>query len=223
MRKIYILILLLTAFGASSCNDWLDIRANTEQKDEEQFSTAQGFYDALIGCYMTMADRNIYGEQLSITYSEALACLWDLPKEQTETNRLAEWFFQHHDYTQSTAESAIQSVYAALFNTVAQANMIIKNVEERGEVIPNPDIRSVIEGEAYAIRAYCQLDVLRLFGEVPGGSRKVSLPYSETTSINDVPPYYDFEGYVAKLKADIEMAKSLLIDKARCSNTPSRA
>ena len=110
MRKIYILILLLTAFGASSCNDWLDIRANTEQKDEEQFSTAQGFYDALIGCYMTMADRNIYGEQLSITYSEALACLWDLPKEQTETNRLAEWFFQHHDYTQSTAESAIQSV-----------------------------------------------------------------------------------------------------------------
>lgn len=213
MRKIYILILLLTAFGASSCNDWLDIRANTEQKDEEQFSTAQGFYDALIGCYMTMADRNIYGEQLSITYSEALACLWDLPKEQTETNRLAEWFFQHHDYTQSTAESAIQSVYAALFNTVAQANMIIKNVEERGEVIPNPDIRSAIEGEAYAIRAYCQLDVLRLFGEVPGGSRKVSLPYSETTSINDIPPYYDFEDYVAKLKADIEMAKSLLIDK----------
>ena len=57
MRKIYILILLLTAFGASSCNDWLDIRANTEQKDEEQFSTAQGFYDALIGCYMTMASN----------------------------------------------------------------------------------------------------------------------------------------------------------------------
>ncbi len=211
-KKIYLITCLVIALF-SSCNDWLDVRPNTEQKDEDQFSTAQGFYDALVGCYMTMADRNIYGEQLSMTYSESLACFWDLPTEQTETNRLADWLFQHHDYTQSAAESAIQSVYAALFNTVAQANMIIKNVEERGEVILNPDIRSIIEGEAYAIRAYCQLDVLRLFGEVPGGSRQVSLPYSETTSIYEVPPYYDFNAYVAKLKSDIEAAKSLLIDK----------
>lgn len=211
-KKIYLIACLVIALF-SSCNDWLDVRPNTEQKDEDQFASAQGFYDALIGCYMTMADRNIYGEQLSMTYSESLACLWNLPTEQTETNRLADWLFQHHDYTQVTTESAIKSIYATLFNTVAQANMIIKNVKERGEIIPDPNIRSIIEGEAYAIRAYCQLDVLRLFGEVPGGSRKVTLPYSETTSIYEVPPYYDFEAYIAKLKADIEAAKSLLINK----------
>lgn len=43
MRKIYILVLLLTAFGASSCNDWLDVRPETEQKEDDQFSTYNGF------------------------------------------------------------------------------------------------------------------------------------------------------------------------------------
>ena len=211
-KKIYLLAGLLTLL-LSACNDWLDIRPNTESKAEDQFSTPDGFYDALTGCYMGMGAGRSYGEQLTITYVESLACLWQLPNEQSETTRQAEWLLAHHDYAQSIAESAIQSMYGGLFNTVVQANMIIKNVQERGNVIPDPDVRSVIEGEAYAIRAYCQLDILRLFGQVPGGTRQVSLPYSETTSIYEIPAYYDFDAYVTKLKADIEKAESLLKDK----------
>lgn len=41
--------------------------------------------------------------------------------------------------------------------------------------------------------AYCQLDVLRLFGEVPGGQgTKVSLPYSEVTAFDERATRYDF-------------------------------
>lgn len=213
MKKITYLLACLLITLTTGCNDWLDVRPNTEQKDEDLFSNAQGFYDALIGCYMTMADRNIYGEQLSMTYIESLANLWNLPNEQTETDRLSDWAFTQHDYTLSFAENSIQTIYATLFNTIAQANMIIKNIELNGDVILDSDIRSVIEGEAYAIRAYCQLDVLRLFGQVPNGNKTISLPYSETTSIDEVPAYYDFDSYVAKLNSDISMAESLLLDK----------
>ena len=54
MKKQFIslFLLTLTLFSLSSCSDWLDVRPDTEQKDEDQFSTAQGFYDALIGAYM---------------------------------------------------------------------------------------------------------------------------------------------------------------------------
>ena len=48
MRKVLYLILL--AFCIASCNDWLDVRPETEQKDHDQFSTVDGFFDALVGC-----------------------------------------------------------------------------------------------------------------------------------------------------------------------------
>ena len=131
MKKITYLLACLLITLTTGCNDWLDVRPNTEQKDEDLFSNAQGFYDALIGCYMTMADRNIYGEQLSMTYIESLANLWNLPNAQTETDRRSDWAFTQHDYTLSFAENSIQTIYATLFNTIAQANMIIKNIEHR--------------------------------------------------------------------------------------------
>ena len=65
-KKIYIGVLVLAALGFSSCNDWLDVRPETEQKEDDQFSSYQGFCDAVTGMYMTMADRDIYGERLTM-------------------------------------------------------------------------------------------------------------------------------------------------------------
>lgn len=214
MRKVYILLCTVFALGVSSCSDWLDVRPETEQKDKDMFSTYDGFCDALTGCYMSLASQEIYGERLTMTHIESLANLWHMPSSLSETNRQADWVLKHHEYTSTYAEDAIETMYAKLFNVVVQANMIIKNIDERGEqVILDPDIRSVIQGEAYAIRAYCQLDILRLFGQVPQGVQKVELPYSETTSIYEVPAYYDFDSYVGKLEYDLQKAMSLLKDK----------
>lgn len=213
MKKQVLLISLvtMTLFGLSSCNDWLDVRPETEQKDEDQFATSQGFYDALVGAYMEMASRDIYGERLTMTNIESLAHQWLLT--ETGTSRYEDYYLMEHEYDNvAYAQAAVKTIYAKLFNVIAQANMIIKNIDERGDVILNPAIRYTIQGEAYAMRAYCQLDVLRLFGEVPGGTTHTELPYSETTGIDQMPSYYDFDAYVEKLKADIEKAKELLIE-----------
>ena len=119
----------------------------------------------------------------------------------------------NHDYTGDYSKTAVKTIYAGLFNVIAQANMIIKYAEKNGEVIEDPAARAVITGEAYAIRAFCQLDVLRLFGQMPqGASRQVELPYSETTSIDEMPAYYSFDDYVVKLESDLSKAESLLKD-----------
>ena len=85
MKKQFIslFLLTLTLFSLSSCNDWLDVRPDTEQKDEDQFSTAQGFYDALIGAYMEMASRDIYGERMTMTNIESLANQLSLSERET--------------------------------------------------------------------------------------------------------------------------------------------
>ena len=192
----------------TSCNNWLDVRPETEQKEEDQFSTENGFQMALIGCYLHMASQSAYGLQLTMTSVENLANLWRI---DPATTNIAERELAQHDYTTDNAKSTVKGIYTTLFKTIAEANLIIKNAKARPEVFNETRMHEIILGEAYAIRAYCQLDILRLFGQVPNQPQKlVSLPYSEATNIDEIPPYYDFEEYTAKLKSDIETAEALL-------------
>lgn len=209
MNRLYVLMITIALF-ASSCNDWLDVRPDTEQKDKDLFTSYKGFKDALTGCYMSLASTDIYGERLSMSNIESLANLW---YQFNNSTRYEDYNLMKHDYTSDYSKSAFKAIYAGLFNVIAQANMIIKNAEANGDVIEDPAVRAVITGEAYAIRAFCQFDVLRLFGQLPKGAvRQVELPYSETASIAEMPTYYSYGDYVVKLESDLSKAESLLKD-----------
>ncbi|MBR1428324.1 MAG: RagB/SusD family nutrient uptake outer membrane protein [Prevotella sp.] len=213
--KKHVISLIAFAMLAASCSDWLDVRSENTQKEQDQFETYKGFKTALTGIYMQMASTSVYGENLTMTNTEYLADLWynDSGNESIsmESTQVKYWLSMHNYDENEYVRSAIQSMFTGLFNTVAQANMLLKNVEEKGDNIAEPQVRRMIEGEAYAIRAYCQLDVLRLFGQLPQGATiSVKLPYSFTTSIDDIPAYYDFNQYVAFLKSDIQKAEQLL-------------
>lgn len=195
-------------FSMSSCSDWLDVRPDTEQKEEDQFSSEKGFQTALTGCYMEMASADAYGMRLTMTNIENMANLWNIDSSTThyDDEELAA-----HDYTKDNAKSGVKAFYTSLFKTVTQANIIIKNAENNPGVFKTEGMKEIIVGEAYAMRAYCQFDILRIFGQMPkNASKQVRLPYSEATTISEMPAYYGFTEYVAKLKSDIEKAESLL-------------
>ena len=203
LAALFALVVALT-----SCNDWLDVRTETEQKEKDQFSTVKGFETALTGCYMQMADQNAYGLRMTITNVENLAHLWSL---HSRTTRYEDKAMQDHDYKSDYSRSAVKAMYQALFKAISQANLIIANAETHKEVFIDEQERAVIVAEAHAIRAYCQMDVLRLFGQMPvNGKKAVSLPYSESVNIDVLPPYYNFNDYVAKLTADLDKAETYL-------------
>ena len=62
MKKniIYSLSLFLL-LSLSACNQWLEVEPKTEIKSDKMFENETGFRDALIGCYMMMADSTLYG------------------------------------------------------------------------------------------------------------------------------------------------------------------
>lgn len=211
MRQILFIILL--AFCVASCSNWLDVRPETEQKDHDQFSTVDGFFDALVGCYMEMAANDAYGERLSVSNIESLANLWNMPTNSTSSSRLEDWELNAHEFTGDNARNAVSAFYTQLFRVVINANSIIKYADKQGDVFSDRTMLQVVKGEALAIRAYCQLDILRLFGQMPEKpGRQVSLPYSEATTIYEIPAYYDFAAYVGKLKEDLQQAEDLLKD-----------
>lgn len=208
MKKYIIPFMALTLL-TTSCSDWLDVRGENIQKEQDQFYNYKGFRDALTGCYMTMGSTNIYGEKLTMTDIENLAGLWNC--DDNEESIPLQYALTNHQYTKDKAREAIKAIYGGLFKTISSANVLLKNLDEKGGNIPSAQNRDMIAGEAYAIRAYCQLDVLRLFGQMPkNGTKTVSLPYSYTTNIGDMPTYYDYAAYVQNLTSDIEKAESLL-------------
>lgn len=191
----------------TSCSDWLDVQPETQVRQDDMFSRYKGFQDALTGCYLSMADRNIYGQNLMMDKIEQMACLWAPFTEQAYATA---YYFNHHQYTKDETQNVIKNMYAGLFNVIVQANNIIVHLEKSGNVITTERARGVIEAEAYALRAYCQFDVLRLFGQMPNNPRKtVSLPYAEKPSITDMPVYYSYADYVKKLEDDLNHAEQL--------------
>jgi hypothetical protein len=200
--------LLLIMSTLTSCNTWLDVKPEQEEEEDDLFSTYEGYQKALTGCYMQMASQDIYGQHLTMDYVEDLVDQWYL---STSVYHPTDYYLMDHLYDNDNCKSAIKSIYQGLFNTIVQANMILKNIQNAGKVIASESTRKMIEGEAYAIRAYCQFDVLRLFGQMPSNPvTLVSLPYSENPSIKDYAPYYGFNDYVAKLESDLDHASTLL-------------
>ena len=219
MKKKYIsfmLSALLLGGLTTSCNDWLDVEQNTEKKAEEMFDTEDGFRGALTGCYSAMCSTDMYGTRLTMSNVEALAALWYINTDaqpNLDADILDNYYFRKHDYSHSSAETSIRTIYSKLYNAILATNMIIDAFNDgKGVNIIDERERAVIEGEAYGLRAFLHLDVLRLFGQVPGGTIPVNLAYSEVTSIEDPLPFYSFDEYVTKLKDDFAKAESLLKD-----------
>lgn len=189
-----------------SCNDWLQVKPQAEKDANEMFEKASGFKDALIGCYIAMNDRSLYGEELLVSFVELLAQHWDYNTNNTTYDAIKD--FQYEKNTD--VETKIKNIYGALYNVIVQANSILINIQKKGDVIEENSTRAIIEGEAYAIRAFCHLDILRLFGQMPlHPSKEVMLPYSEEVS-NNVVPYYSYKDFTAKLEHDLKQAENLL-------------
>ena len=191
----------------SSCNDWLDVKPQGQTEEEDMYTSYEGFKNALIGCYMKMKSRNLYGEKLTMSHVETLAQLWDL----SATTRPADAALGVYDYEDTYAKSAISTMYGGLYNVIVQANSILQHLETNGAYIDDESAYKVIKGEAHAIRALCHLDILRLFGQMPQNAVKtVKLPYAEVVSIKDLPDYYDYSAFCKKLENDLLAAEQNL-------------
>lgn len=215
MRKKNILaVVLILSLNFVSCNDWLDVQQDTEKKADEMFDDYSGFKGALAGCYADLSGTDLYGTRLTMSDVECLAGMWYIDQTRDLSETLLECTaLMSHAYSNSYAVEAIKSIYGAFYNVILEANLIINGCQEKRNNIPDERIRALVEGEAYAIRALCQFDVLRLFGQLPmTATQRVSLPYSFTTGLEEMPAYYSYDEYLVLLENDIEQALELMKD-----------
>ena len=158
MKTIIINILLCAMLCTMvACDSWLDTTPPSQVPEEDQFDDEFGFRQALIGCYIGMADVDLYGKQLTWYSVEMQSGQYSI---HTQAQIYAMGTYQ---YTTQRALSVLNSVWEKAYNVIANANNALKFIDKRQGVL-DPISYRMIKGELLAIRAMLHFDLMRLYG-----------------------------------------------------------
>ena len=199
-RTIYYMIIGYLLLG-TGCSDWLSVNPKDKVEQKEMFSDENGFKNALIGNYIMLKDSKLYGKTLTMEFCENLAQHWKTDPQATDGYTAA------YDYKNAEVERLIEDIYGKFYNTIVNINNLLDYVDNG---VLTSDMHDLIKGEALAMRAFCHLDILRLFGPIPGEQTKDRiLSYVRTVS-KDYHEVNTWEEYVGYLEKDLNEAEGLL-------------
>ena len=178
MERIPIHITALLAMTTLAACDFLDIDTPGIVNRDKMFENEQGFIDAMNGVYASLADGDLYGEQLSFGFVDEIAQLYynDYEASETVLNRTYDLKYRDED-----VRAKVDAVWSRGYNVIASVNSVLDNAAGRDYAIL-PRIR----GEALAIRAFVHFDLLRLFAPNIGRGDEEAIPYVEHFSIDPV-------------------------------------
>lgn len=202
MKKIYLILSIVTAAFFCSCSDWLDVKSLTEKDRDELISTQEGFEKMLNGVYISLCDNALYGHELMFGSVEAMA--HNLYFKDEDKNPFFKW-----QYEDITARPIIENIWGKAYNTIANANSILKDIDNRKEVFKE-DGYALMKGEALAVRAFVHFDMLRLFApNVTDNPDAIAIPYVEAYERVRY-PHIAAKKVVEKVLADLNAAEALL-------------
>lgn len=150
-------------------------------KGEELYKSEDGFKKALNGVYINIAKEGLYGRQTTMYFTDALARLWKDPSLNTDVL----YAINRFDYTHQNVEPLVSSIFLTYYNSIAQLNDLLKNLDERTDVTFRYNNDKLLRGEALGLRAFLHLDVLRMFGPMPQTATDGTLAVPYVTEITN--------------------------------------
>lgn len=200
-NRLSVVALCLWCAALSSCNDWLDVSPKTQIKSDDNFSTEQGYKDALTGVYLQMASTNIYGQELTYGMLDAMA--------QYYTGMSSNNTYQYDaafDYSNANVESRINAVWSQMYTALANDNELISRIDQADPTAFAGRNYRLIRGEAYGLRALLHFDLARLWGEsYVKNPQHRCVPYMTELSAN-VTPLATVEEVLKRCLADLDVA-----------------
>ena len=210
MKKKWYILGLGVAFSCASCDEWLTIQPETMMAAELLFQTEEGITQGLNGAYYKMLacygpTRDLGGDG----FLEYLANTYYVdPLSGSDA-----YLYSIHSYEQSESQKNVnEQTFMNLYNVVANLNSLLREMAKNVDNLI-PDTYKIARGEAYALRACCHLDIMRIWGPVPSeaDASQAYLPYVHDNSM-DAYTYYTFDRYMDYLQADLDSAEMFLRD-----------
>lgn len=209
--KTTIIAFAAAALALTSCSDWLETSSSTQIKGDDLLTTEAGFQDALTGIYLNLASSDLYGKNLTWYFAELMA----EPYYTRVTSQEAYVIMADNGYATSTSESYRDAIWSRAYNTVANINYMLRALDAESGALGSR-AKSLFYGEAYALRAFIHLDLMRLYGygavnERADFGERVTIPYvAEYTK--DTTPQKSYAETMAAIVADLKRAVEFLAD-----------
>lgn len=221
MNRTYIqfLVCLTLVFLSTGCEDnWLDEQSSNQLTAEEQFETAEGFKDALIGSYIGLTAQELYGKDLSWNMVDLLSQQYaGLPVTAQYAG------MQQFQYETLRANGQIEATWSKAYNTIANVNLALEMTEKNQAVLGSIDY-ALIRGELLGLRVFLHFDMMRLFN--PGNLKdrpellnEYAIPYV-TTFDKNIKSQLSFTETFKLMEADLQEALTLLEEDPVVSEEP---
>ena len=199
-KLLYLSLGLLLAGG---CASFLDVNPKGEVFDNDMFTSAAGYEDALYGIYAELGT-------VSGLYSDYL---WWIPEALAVNETISDNGLQYMamgQWTAYNASSIRNTVWRAAYATINHINNIVGHIESGG-LDEFPGSRMYM-GEARALRALLHFELLRLFGApvwATTAEKARAIPYVDRYAFS-ITPFSSVDGAYEKVIADLKAAEELL-------------
>ncbi len=162
--KRYILLCCCFLSLLLACKKYLDVKPKSQIRENLLLENEKGFMDALAGVYTLMARKDLYGDELTMSFLDVLAQRYKVPRQTS-----AYWDAAHYNYNSNQSKlpvkNTIRSIWLSSYTAIANVNNILGNIESR-QALFTGDNYNLVKGEALGLRAFLHFDLLRLFGPV---------------------------------------------------------
>lgn len=159
LRRKLILSALVTAslsLGTSmtSCSDWLEMEAYTSDDIETTFSDEVRADKFVQGCYRGLIHNEMF-YQLGMGETVMHSC------EDGSTNN-SKYMMCNYKFD-ALIPATVTTIYKEQYRIIEATNIAISNLSK----MPETEKRNQLLGEAICIRAFCYLNLIRIYGDVP--------------------------------------------------------
>lgn len=159
LRRKLILSALVTvslSLGTSmtSCSDWLEMEAYTSDDIETTFSDEVRADKFVQGCYRGLIHNEMY-YQLGMGETVMHSC------EDGSTNN-SKYMMCNYKFD-ALISATVTTIYKEQYRIIEATNIAISNLSK----MPETEKRNQLLGEVICIRAFCYLNLIRIYGDVP--------------------------------------------------------
>jgi len=197
--KLFNYILIITLIVFSGCESFLDVEPRESISDDQTIVDKISAETAIRGVYSALADGGYYGTTFqSIGYLSGDNIQWTGSQSQVQE-------FINHRVNADNA--TISGAWNAIYRTINRANNVISKVPQVADPALTQELKNVIVGEAYFIRALAYFDLARTWG----GAALILEPTIKPTDNIGIARSTVEETY-AQVLSDLETAEPLLTE-----------